>query len=99
MALSVALGAKSMNDGIRVVAINPGYILTERLETLMRKNAEKQLGDADKWRSLLENMYPPGKVEHIADMSAFLASDLSSFTTGTVINIDGGYAARGTNAK
>ena len=99
MAFTTALGATSLDDGIRVVGINPGYIFTERLENLLRGRAEKELGDADKWKTLLDNSYPPGKVENIADMCAFLASDLSSNTTGTIINVDGGYAARGTNSK
>lgn len=94
MALTRALGSTSLPHGIRVVGINPGGIETPRFETLMRSAAEKSLGDGDRWRELLDATFPPGQPEHIADMVAFLASDRSSNTTGTVITIDGGHTAR-----
>ncbi|MGE0484615.1 MAG: short-chain dehydrogenase/reductase [Gammaproteobacteria bacterium] len=94
MALTRALGARSTLDGIRVVGINPGYIETERMVTMQRAFAAERLGDAERWRELLDRDFPPGKVEHIADMVAFLASDRSAFTTGTIVTIDGGMCAR-----
>jgi NAD(P)-dependent dehydrogenase (short-subunit alcohol dehydrogenase family) len=94
MALTRALGARSTLDGIRVVGINPGYIETERMVTMQRAFAAERLGDAERWRELLDRDFPPGKVEHIADMVTFLASDRSAFTTGTVVTIDGGMCAR-----
>ena len=92
MAFTKAMGAASPADNIRVVGINPGPIATERLE-----RAQDRLGDASKWR----DMYKPlpfgraGKPEEIAHMVAFLASDLSAYTTGTVITIDAGAASKG----
>ena len=97
MAMTRALGATSPSYGVRVVGINPGLITTGRVEFLMRTKAEKELGDADRWRELLSNTYPPGTPEHIGDMVAFLASDLSANTTGTIITIDGGSSSRGQN--
>lgn len=94
MALTRALGAHSMKDGVRVVAINPGLIETERLVTMQRTFAEARLGDAERWREMLDADFPPGKPHHIADMTAFLASPLSGNTSGTVITIDGGLASR-----
>ena len=94
MALTRALGGASIRDGIRVVGINPGLIQTERMETLMRTNAKAQLGDESRWRELVSQEFPPGRPEHIADMVAFLASDLSSNTSGTIVTIDGGSSAR-----
>lgn len=94
MAITRALGGVSRRDGIRVVGINPGLIVTERLETMQRVHAARELGDAERWRDMLDTVYPPGEPEHIADMVAFLASDRSSNTTGTVITIDGGLCAR-----
>jgi len=46
---------------------------------------------------LIDKTYPPGTPEHIGDMVAFLASDRSANTTGTIITIDGGSSARGTS--
>lgn len=94
MAITRALGATSRRNGVRVVGVNPGLIHTERLETLMRTNAEHRYGDPDRWRDLLDPKYPPGDADHIAAAVAFLASDLSANTTGTIVTIDGGASAR-----
>ena len=51
-------------------------------------------GTLPRWQEVWDPNYPPGQVEHIADASAFLVSDLSSNTTGTIITIDGGHCAR-----
>jgi len=94
MALTRALGAASSRHGVRVVGINPGLIETDRLVTLARSRAQAQLGDAERWRETLDPTFPPGLPAHIGDMVAFLASDLSANTTGTIITIDGGASAR-----
>ena len=97
MAFTQALGGDSMYDGIRVVGINPGPIATERLIGLMRSSAEDRLGDAERWEELFEP-FPEkraGTPEEIADMTAFLASDRASYTSGTVMTVDGGYSNRG----
>ena len=94
MALTKALGGTAAKDNIRVVGINPGLIFTERLENALRLQAEKRMGDPDRWRELIDARYPPGQPEHIADLVAFLASDRSANTTGTIVTCDGGYSAR-----
>ena len=94
MAVTRALGSISTRDGIRVVGINPGLIETERLVTMQRTHAARELGDAERWREMLDPHFPPGRPEHIADMVAFLASPRSANTSGTVITIDGGLSAR-----
>jgi NAD(P)-dependent dehydrogenase (short-subunit alcohol dehydrogenase family) len=94
MALSRALGSSSNRDNIRVVGLNPGLIQTERLISLMQSAAERRFGDPGRWEELLDKRYPPGQPEHIADMTAFLASPRSSFTTGTIVTVDGGSSAR-----
>lgn len=97
MAFTRAVGGDSPADGIRVLAINPGPVLTERLEFLLRKSASDRLGDAEKWPELLTSMPfdRAGTVEEIATMTAFLASDLSAYTSGTIVTIDGGWVYRG----
>ena len=94
MAVTRALGSNSLKDGVRVVGINPGAIVTERLTTMMKQRASQELGDPERWRELLDADHPPGRPEHIADMVAFLASDRSANTTGTIITVDGGSCAR-----
>ena len=92
MAMTHALGADSPQSGVRVVAINPGAIETDRQVVRWRARAEKELGSADRWRELTTG-FPFGRlgtVDEVANMAVFLCSDLSSYTTGTVITIDGG---------
>src|SRR5262245_34736976 len=96
MAFTRALGGASHADGIRVVGINPGPIKTDRLLSLYRQMAETQLGDANRYEELFKGMSfgRPGKPEEIACMAAFLASERSAYTSGTIITIDGGAANR-----
>ncbi|HQT75676.1 MAG TPA: short-chain dehydrogenase/reductase [Rhodopila sp.] len=97
MAFTRALGGSAGDDGLRVVGINPGAIATDRLVTIMRTRATERLGDENRWEELMQPlpMGRAGKPEEIGHMVAFLASDLSAYTTGTIITIDGGAANRG----
>ena len=97
MAFTKALGSASPADKIRVVGINPGPIDTERLQTIMRKRAQDRLGDASRWLEMYTSLPfgRAGKPKEIADMVAFLASDLSAYTTGTVVTIDAGASSKG----
>ena len=97
MAFTRAMGGASSGDNIRVVGINPGAIATERLITIMKKRAQDRFGDPARWEELVKPLpfERAGKPEEIGHMVAFLASDLSAYTTGTIITIDGGAANRG----
>jgi NAD(P)-dependent dehydrogenase (short-subunit alcohol dehydrogenase family) len=92
MAFTRALGKGAPADGLRVVAINPGPVGTERLVMLQRATAEKTLGDAERWRELNKGMAfgRPAMPEEIGWAVAFLASPRSGYTSGTVLTIDGG---------
>ena len=97
MAFTKALGGSAGDDGLRVVGINPGAIATDRLVTIMKTRAKDRLGDENKWEELMKPL-PMGRAgtsEEIGAMVAFLASDLSAYTTGTIVTIDGGAANRG----
>lgn len=93
IAFTRALGGASLAHGVRVVAINPGAVETDRLTTMLQKEATDQFGDPARWRELLDSMPlgRPAKPEDIAAMAALLASDLSRSTSGTVITIDKGF--------
>ncbi|MGE5522937.1 MAG: short-chain dehydrogenase/reductase [Rhodospirillaceae bacterium] len=96
MAMTRALGAESPEYGVRVVGINPGGTETDRQVVRWRARAAKELGDAERWRELTMG-FPFGRlatVDEVANMAAFLCSDLSAYTTGTIITIDGGASAR-----
>lgn len=97
MSFTQALGGDSMNDGIRVVALNPGPTETEHLVRLTQGSAAEKLGDGSRWRELWSPL-PEGRaatVDEIADAVAFLASPRSAYTSGTVVTVDGGYCNRG----
>jgi 3-oxoacyl-[acyl-carrier protein] reductase len=97
MAFTKTLGGAASSDNLRVVGINPGAIATERLVTIMKKRAQDRLGDAGRWEELMKPL-PFGRAgtsEEIGWMVAFLASDKSAYTSGTIITIDGGAANRG----
>jgi len=96
MAFTRALGGRSLDDRIRVVGVNPGPTDTDRIRTLLKKRAATQLGDESRHRELEAN-FPLGRPAHvreIADLVAFLASDRSGYTTGTIVTVDGGIVSR-----
>lgn len=96
MAFTRALGGPSLNDGIRVVGINPGPVDTPRIYKMLRHRAEMWMGDETRYKEL-EAGYPLGRPAHVAevvDQILFLASDRAGYTSGTIVTIDGGIASR-----
>jgi 3-oxoacyl-[acyl-carrier protein] reductase len=74
-AFTQSLGSVSPADGIRVIAVNPGPVETERLVGLMKKKSLDRTGNADNWRDLFKPL-PFGRAcaaEEIGAMIAFLA--------------------------
>jgi NAD(P)-dependent dehydrogenase (short-subunit alcohol dehydrogenase family) len=97
MAFTRAIGGASLNDGVRVVGINPGPVATDRMVKLMKRKAVDILGDAGRWEELFAK-YPGGRPatsEEVGDLCAFLASPRAGYITGTIVTIDGGIASRG----
>ncbi|MGP0566432.1 MULTISPECIES: SDR family NAD(P)-dependent oxidoreductase [unclassified Nitrospina] len=83
---SIAVEYGPMN--IRSNAVCPGMVETDMTEEL-RGNAELM----EDWK---EHYYPLrrfAKAEEIANACLFLASDESSFVTGTLLPVDGGFTA------
>lgn len=74
--------------GVRVNAIAPGYMRTE----LTRGYFEEGGAQIDQWM-LMTPMKRPGEPPELAGAAVYLASDASSFVTGSVLSIDGGYTA------
>lgn len=91
MAFSRALGAESVDHGVRVLAVNPGLVLTDRTKPLLTDEIQ-----ARSWRSVIEQL--PFKrmasPSEIGDVVAFLASERASYVSGTVVTIDGGAVHR-----
>lgn len=97
MAFTKALGAVSLDHGVRVVGVNPGPVATDRMVKLMKRRALDWYGDEARWEELFDK-YPgkrPATPEEVADLILFLASARAGYITGTVVTIDGGIASRG----
>lgn len=96
MAFTRALGGASLDDGIRVVGINPGPVATDRIAKMLKARAAQRLGDESRFEELLSG-YPLGRaatVEELADLFVYLASDRSAYTSGTIVTVDGGITSR-----
>jgi 3-oxoacyl-[acyl-carrier protein] reductase len=84
ISLTKSLAPELAKDGIRVNCVAPGWV-----ETDMIRNP---LGDS-RQRSEIERTIPLGRVgqpDEIGSAVLFLASDLSTFVTGEILNVNGG---------
>jgi NAD(P)-dependent dehydrogenase (short-subunit alcohol dehydrogenase family) len=91
--LTRALGGRSIDDGIRVVAVSPGAVETERWKGIHMKRAQEKFGDASRWREGLVKDQPLGRAarpEEVADVVVFLASERASWVCGETVTVDGG---------
>jgi len=97
-AFSQSLGCVSAKDGIRVVALSPGPVETDRIVSLMKKKAKDRTGSADNWQELRKPLpfQRCATPEEIGAAAAFLASPHSGYTSGSVVTIDAGLSARAT---
>ena len=95
-AFTQSLGCVSARDGIRVVALSPGPVETDRIVTLMKKKAKDRTGDENNWEELRKPLpfQRCASPEEIGAAIAFLASPHSGYTSGSVVTIDGGLSAR-----
>ncbi len=85
--LSKAAALDHATDGIRVNIVGPGYIRTPLLE--------KHLDEAA--MAGVAALHPIGRLgtsQEVAELILWLASDKSSFVTGSYYAVDGGYMAR-----
>ena len=96
MMFTQCLGGESVRDGVRILAVNPGPIMSDRHRRGAERVALRELGSKDKW-PVLYKRFPigrPGRVDEVADMVAFLASDRASYISGEIIRIDAGLKVR-----
>ena len=96
MSFTKALGGNSLEDNIRVIGVNPGPVETERIYKILKNRSLKLYGDENHVQELLKS-YPLGRPAHvreISDLIAFLVSEKSGYTSGTVFTVDGGISSR-----
>lgn len=74
------------SDGIRVNCVSPGTVRTPAVEEWVRKH-EETIAESYALKRI-------GEPEDVANVVAFLASDASSWVTGEVVHVDGGYVRR-----
>jgi galactitol 2-dehydrogenase (L-tagatose-forming) len=83
--LTKALAAEWAKSGVRVNALAPGYIGTEMIQKIRER---PELFNA--WL----DMTPMGRIgepSEVATAVLYLASNASSYVTGAILSIDGGY--------
>ncbi len=88
-AFSKVLAAKLLPRGIRVNAVAPGFILTPSMG--VAELTEEQRAEFIRDGKATTPMARPGTVEEVAAAALYLAVD-ATFTTGTELVVDGGFA-------
>ena len=86
IALAKSVGQEMGSRGIRANAIAPGFIDTDMTKALPEDIRAEWVKKIPLRRG--------GTVEDIANVATFLASDMSSYVTGQVIQVDGGMNMR-----
>jgi NAD(P)-dependent dehydrogenase (short-subunit alcohol dehydrogenase family) len=86
-ALTRSMAVEYAGDKIRVNAIAPGVVLTERVKKLLA-------GSKDIEKLAATHLLGLGLPIHMADMAVYLASDESAITTGQILSVDSGATVR-----
>jgi NAD(P)-dependent dehydrogenase (short-subunit alcohol dehydrogenase family) len=87
-ALTLAMAADHIGEGIRVNCVNPGTVDTPWVRRLVERT-----DDPEAERAALVARQPTGRLvtaQQVADAIAYLAGPLAGATTGTALAVDGG---------
>ncbi|ATY33452.1 SDR family oxidoreductase [Sphingomonas psychrotolerans] len=88
--LTKSVAQDYVGNGVRCNAICPGTVQSPSLDERLAAT-----GDAEKARNAFVARQPMGRIgsaKEIAELALYLGSDLSSYTTGTINVIDGGWS-------
>ena len=93
LSFTKALADVGIRDGVQVNAINPGWVRTDRLRTLLKTSAEQLSGDMEaavKKVVQQSNIVRLGEPEDVANLAAFVLSPEGRLLQGSLIDLDGG---------
>jgi NAD(P)-dependent dehydrogenase (short-subunit alcohol dehydrogenase family) len=93
MNLTKALADRGIQDGVRVNAINPGLIATERLQIRIAKFAKENNIDLEEAARRMPRQMKIarfGDPAEVARAVAFLASPQAAYIQGALLDVDGG---------
>jgi 3-oxoacyl-[acyl-carrier protein] reductase len=82
IAWTKSLAAELAEHGIRVNCVAPGWVHTDMAEEALARDGETIFATIPLRRA--------GRPEEIAAAACFLASDLASYITGEIVNVNGG---------
>ena len=97
VAMTRAVGSVSLDFGVRVLGVNPGWVETEKAKRGLRNRAAAELGDAERWPELTKH-WPRGfliRPQEIGDVVTFAASERAGAVSGVILTVDAGFSARG----
>lgn len=92
MLATTGLATAWASSGIRINGINPGPTETDRVTGSIEAEAELNGLSTDQVLDAMKGRIPMGrfaKPEEVANVAVFLASDLASYVTGSIITMDG----------
>ncbi len=90
-ALTRAMALDHIAQGIRVNSVAPGVVATSYFDKILAEHPDPVA--FKKWNDARAPIGRAGEAAEIAQMILFLASDESSFATGAMFTVDGGYTA------
>lgn len=91
--LTKALADRGVHDGVRVNAVNPSSIATDRLvNRIKRISAERGIEEATASSEFAQKLRVArfGEPDEVARVVAFLASDAAGYCNGSIVDVDGG---------
>lgn len=88
---TIALAIDEARNGVRVNEVRPGHIRNEQFDMTAEKMSKEDASAFLELHKKLQWMGRGGTPEEVAKAVLFMASDWASFTTGSSLNVSGGY--------